>query len=147
MKKKRVLVLCSLASSFQAPLFPGDRRLDGPVFPSPPSFLGGLLSSLPPALLGSGLWNERRKTELLGVTHLCLEGLQPAFVPLSHSFSIFLKMPHGQKKKKPTWSIFYFKISRGDFPGGPVVENLPSNAGVVGLISGRKLRSYMPRGS
>ena len=24
----------------------------------------------------------------------------------------------------------------GDFPGGPVVKNLPSNAGDVGLISG-----------
>ena len=25
----------------------------------------------------------------------------------------------------------------GDFPGGPVVKNLPSNAGDVGLISGQ----------
>ena len=28
------------------------------------------------------------------------------------------------------------KVDRGDFPGGPVVENLPSNAGDAGLISG-----------
>ena len=30
------------------------------------------------------------------------------------------------KKKKKTW----------DFPGGPVVENLPFNAGDVGLFPG-----------
>ena len=69
------------------------------MFPSPPSFLGGLLSSLPPALLGSGLWNERRKTELLGVTHLCLEGLLTsawrAFMPLAIPSPFFLKMPDG----------------------------------------------------
>ena len=28
------------------------------------------------------------------------------------------------------------KIPRGDFPGGPVVKNLPSNAGDVGSIPG-----------
>ena len=30
----------------------------------------------------------------------------------------------------------YLKIHPWDFPGGPVVKNLPSNAGDVSLISG-----------
>ena len=29
------------------------------------------------------------------------------------------------------------KGASGDFPGGPVVKNLPCNAGDMGLISGR----------
>ena len=38
------------------------------------------------------------------------------------------------------------KKTKGDFPGGPVVKNLPFNAGNVGSISGRELRSHMPQG-
>ena len=30
--------------------------------------------------------------------------------------------------------FYLLKIKFGDFPGGPVVENLPSNAGAVGSI-------------
>ena len=39
------------------------------------------------------------------------------------------------------------KLRRRDFPGGPVVQNLPSNAGtqVRSLIG--ELRSHMPRGN
>ena len=33
-----------------------------------------------------------------------------------------------------------------DFPGGPVVKTLSSNAGGAGLIPGGELRSCMPRG-
>ena len=32
---------------------------------------------------------------------------------------------------------FSQKIKNRDFPGGPVVKNLPSNAGDAGLIPGR----------
>ena len=35
----------------------------------------------------------------------------------------------------------------GDFPGGPVVKNPSFNAGDMGLIPGRELRSHMPRGN
>lgn len=62
-------------------LFPGDQLRNLPtVFPSPPQFSGigcspTLLPTLLPTLRGSGLWNERRKTELLRVTHICLEQL------------------------------------------------------------------------
>ena len=28
------------------------------------------------------------------------------------------------------------KMNRGDFPGGPVVKNTPSNAGDLGLMPG-----------
>ena len=38
------------------------------------------------------------------------------------------------------WSNFQFsflKIKKGDFPGGPLVKNLPYNAGDVGLIPGQ----------
>ena len=34
-----------------------------------------------------------------------------------------------------------------DFPGGPVVKNLPSNAGNAGLILVRELRSHMLQGN
>ena len=34
-----------------------------------------------------------------------------------------------------------------DFPGGPVVKNLPSNAGNADLILVRELRSHMPQGN
>ena len=33
------------------------------------------------------------------------------------------------------------------FPGGPVVKNLPSNAGDEGLIPGGELRSHKPQGN
>ena len=37
-------------------------------------------------------------------------------------------------------------VSLRDFSGGPVVKTLPSNAGAEGSITGRELRSHMPRG-
>ena len=37
------------------------------------------------------------------------------------------------------------KMPKRDFPGGPVVKNLPSNAGDTGSISGWELRSHMPQ--
>ena len=33
-----------------------------------------------------------------------------------------------------------------DFPGGPVIENLPANAGDMGSVSGLR-RSHMPQGN
>ena len=33
--------------------------------------------------------------------------------------------------------VFYSKTKNGDFYGGPVIKNLPYNAGVVGSIPGR----------
>ena len=35
----------------------------------------------------------------------------------------------------------------GDFPGGPVVKNLPSNAGDAGAIPGRGTKIHMPWGN
>ena len=37
-------------------------------------------------------------------------------------------------------------VDSGDFPGGPVVKNLPANAGDTGLIPGPG-RSHMPQGN
>ena len=34
-----------------------------------------------------------------------------------------------------------------DFPGGPVVKNLPSNADNTGLIPGQEVRSHMLQGN
>ena len=39
-------------------------------------------------------------------------------------------------KKKGTQETAYQVSEFGDFPGGPVVKNLPSNAGAAGLIPG-----------
>ena len=33
--------------------------------------------------------------------------------------------------------IVIFKMDNQDFPGGPVVKNLPANAGDMGLIPGK----------
>jgi len=41
----------------------------------------------------------------------------------------------------------FLETRKGDFPGGPVVKNLPSNAGDSGSVPGGKLKSLMPRGS
>ena len=41
---------------------------------------------------------------------------------------------------------YEIKIGLCGFPGGPVVKNLPANAGDVGLIPGSG-RSHMPQGS
>ena len=46
---------------------------------------------------------------------------------------------------KPTMLQLKKKIIL-DFPGGPVVKNLPSNAGVMGSIPGLG-RSHMPQGN
>ena len=35
------------------------------------------------------------------------------------------------------FNLLYINNSCGDFPGGPVVKNLPSNAGDTGSIPGR----------
>ena len=35
----------------------------------------------------------------------------------------------------------------GNYPGGPVVKNLPSNAGDADWITGRRTRSHMLRGN
>ena len=40
--------------------------------------------------------------------------------------------------------IYYIKSKPWDFPGGPVVKNLPANAGDTGLIPDLG-RSHMPR--
>ena len=60
------------------------------------------------------------------------------------------------------WSITIFSIKfhtsyihtlfqrvSGDFPGGPVVKNLPSDAGDMGWIPGQgtKIRFHMPWGN
>ena len=37
----------------------------------------------------------------------------------------------------PYYSFASFKVLFRDFPGGPVVETLPSNAGVVGSVPGQ----------
>ena len=37
------------------------------------------------------------------------------------------------------------KNENKDVPGGPVIKNLPCNAGDVGLIPGRELRSQKPQ--
>ena len=42
-------------------------------------------------------------------------------------------------------ALSIFKKPFRDFPGGPVVENPPSNAGDVGLILVGELRSHMPK--
>ena len=44
------------------------------------------------------------------------------------------------------WADFTGKSSRQDFPGGPVVENPPANAGDMGLIPAPG-RSHMPCGT
>ena len=36
----------------------------------------------------------------------------------------------------PFFSFCSFTSHQGDFPGGPVVKNLPANAGDKGLMSG-----------
>ena len=40
----------------------------------------------------------------------------------------------------------HFKDYHRDFPGGPVVKNLPANAGVMGSIPGLR-RSHTPQGN
>ena len=47
-------------------------------------------------------------------------------------------MNHPFDEKFTLMPIFFFTIKKntGDFPGGPVVKNLPSNAGDSGLIPG-----------
>ena len=47
-------------------------------------------------------------------------------------------MNHPFDEKFTLMPIFFFTIKKntGDFPGGPVVKNLPSNAGDEGWIPG-----------
>ena len=63
--------------------------------------------------------------------------------------SILSKVSQTEKDKYHMISlicgIIFFKDTNGDFPGGPVVETSPSNAGNVGLILGRGAK--IPHGS
>ena len=45
-------------------------------------------------------------------------------------------VPKGEERKKGEENIFK-EIMAGDFPGGPMVKTLPSNAGIVGSIPGQ----------
>ena len=56
---------------------------------------------------------------------------------LLHEVSVFYASQLSEVKKK----------NSGDFPGDPVVKNLPSSAGDAGLIPGGELRSHRPRGN
>ena len=44
-------------------------------------------------------------------------------------------------EKKKGWVVKSESHEFGDFPGGPVIKNLPFNAGAVGLIPGRETKS------
>ena len=48
--------------------------------------------------------------------------------------------------KERNWNIQQYRKLR-DFPGGPVVKNLPSNAGDAGWSLVGELRSHMLRGN
>ena len=51
----------------------------------------------------------------------------------------------GTKISHAKWSAKKKSINkRGDFPGGPVVTNLPCNAGDVGLIPGQGTGTCVP---
>ena len=51
----------------------------------------------------------------------------------------------GTKISHAKWSAKKKSINkRGDFPGGPVVMNLPCNAGDVGLIPGQGTGTCVP---
>ena len=55
---------------------------------------------------------------------------------LSHSWDTVWTFP--EKPGCPsTWKTWQLSEARGDFPGGPLVENLPSNAEDTGSIPGR----------
>ena len=41
--------------------------------------------------------------------------------------------------------LYLFIEKSWDFPGGPVVKTLPSNAGGLGSISSQETRSHMPQ--
>ena len=56
-------------------------------------------------------------------------------------FAVHLKLT---QYYKPT--ILQLKKKIQDFPGGPVVKNLPANAGVTGSFPGLG-RSHMPQGN
>ena len=43
--------------------------------------------------------------------------------------------------------LFYNNERTGALPCGPVFKNAPSNAGDVGSIPGRELRTHMPWGN
>ena len=49
-------------------------------------------------------------------------------------------------KKKGTQETAYQVSEFGDFPGGPVVKNLPSNAGDVGSIPGQGIKTPHSKG-
>ena len=44
----------------------------------------------------------------------------------------------------PYFSLSVYRLVYGDFPGGPVVKNLPSNAGKQVQSMVGELRSHMP---
>ena len=45
-----------------------------------------------------------------------------------------------KKNKKKTLKNSTYKWANGDFPGGPVFRNLPSNAGDTSLIPGQETK-------
>ena len=56
------------------------------------------------------------------------------------------KLKKKKKKKKKKTTHTGNKEDFGDFPRGPVVKTLPSNAGDAGSIPGGELRSHMSCG-
>ena len=60
---------------------------------------------------------------------------------LDHKEIENLSRPTASKEIESVLKNLSTKKSPGDFPGGPVVKNSPSNAGDVGLIPGRGTKS------
>ena len=56
-------------------------------------------------------------------------------------------MGKGQLTEKETQMANKHKKRCGDFPGGPVVKNPPSNAGDNGSIPGQGTKIHLPRGN
>ena len=55
---------------------------------------------------------------------------------------------HRQRQRELKGTVGFGKPrGGGDFPGGPVVNNPPSNAGDTGPIPGWELRSHVPQGN
>ena len=50
-----------------------------------------------------------------------------------------------REKENEEWP--FFKAHSWDFPGGPVVANLPSNAGGAGWLPVWELRAHVPWGN
>ena len=67
-----------------------------------------------------------------------------------------MKTQQQQQKAKDSSKIFtvceaehtqnYLQVNHWDFPGGPAVKTLPSNAGDAGSTPGRGVEIHMPHG-